>query len=56
MGLKKGMRDFFLDFEYLAEGLCWYLLEAFDFVADEFLAFCLVFASSVEKFIGFLLF
>lgn len=47
------MRDFILAFEYLAEGLCWYLFEAFDFIADELLAFCLVIASLVEGFIGF---
>lgn len=47
------MRDFILDFEYLAEGLCWYLLEAFDFLVDELLAFCLIIASMVEEFIGF---
>lgn len=49
------MRDFFLDFEYLAEGLCWYLLEAIDFAVEEFLAFCMVFAS-IEELIGFLFF
>lgn len=46
------MRDFFLDFEYLAEGFCWYLLVAFDFVADELLAFSLFLASLVEDLIG----
>jgi hypothetical protein len=47
------MRDFVLAFEYLAEGLCWYLFEAFDLIADELLAFYLVIASLVEGFIGF---
>jgi predicted NACHT family NTPase len=47
------MWDFIFDFEYLAEGLCWYLLDAFDLVAEEVLAFCLVFASLAEEFIGF---
>jgi hypothetical protein len=40
-------------FEYLAEGFCWYLFEAFYFTADELLAFYLVIASLVEGFIGF---
>ena len=48
------MRDFFLDFENFAEGLCWYLVGTFDLVVEELLAFCLVFASLAEEFIGFL--
>lgn len=43
---------FYLNFEYLAQGLCWYLLEALEFFTDELLAFCLVFASFVEEYIG----
>lgn len=48
-----GMRDFIVDFEYFAGGLSWYLLEAFEFVAEELLAFCLVIVVLVEEFIGF---
>lgn len=48
------MRDFILDFEDLAEGLCWYIFGAFDFVAEEVIAFCLVLVSLVEDFIGFI--
>ena len=40
------------NFEYLAEELCWYLLEALDFFSEELLAFCFVFASFFEEFIG----
>lgn len=46
----------FLDFEDFIEELCWYLLDAFDFVAHEFLAFLLVFASYLQQFIGSLFF
>ncbi|KAJ0085787.1 hypothetical protein Patl1_07329 [Pistacia atlantica] len=48
------MRDFVLDFEDLAEGLCWYIFGAFDFVAEEVIAFCLVLVSLFEDFIGIL--
>ncbi|MBA0579836.1 hypothetical protein Gorai_022081 [Gossypium raimondii] len=33
------MRNFILEFEYFAEDLCWYFFEAFDIVAEEFIAF-----------------
>lgn len=49
----EGIKDLILDFEFFAEGLCWYLLAAFDFVADELLALCLVIVALVEEFIGF---
>lgn len=50
--LVAGMRDIILDFQYLAEGLRWYFMEAFDFIADELLALCLVFASFLVELIG----
>ncbi|KAK7259894.1 hypothetical protein RIF29_25509 [Crotalaria pallida] len=52
-GPLEGMRDFVHDFHYLAEGLCWYSLEAFDFIADKFLTLCLVFASLLEDLVEF---
>lgn len=48
------MRDFILEFEDLAEGLCWYLLGALEFVAEEFIAFCLVLGTLIEEFLGFI--
>lgn len=48
------MRDFILEFEGLAEGLCWYLLGAFEFVADEFIAFCLVLGILIEELLRFI--
>ena len=47
------MWDFILDFEDLAEELCWYIFGAFDFFVEEVIAFCLVLVSLVEDFIGF---
>lgn len=48
------MRDFILEFEGLAERLCWYLLGAFEFVADEFIAFCLVLGILIEELLRFI--
>lgn len=46
--LDRVMKDFILDFEYLAEGLLWYFGDVFQFVSDELLAFCMVLASLSE--------
>nr|GLL42441.1 phytolongin Phyl1.1 isoform X1 [Ipomoea trifida]GMD68787.1 phytolongin Phyl1.1 isoform X1 [Ipomoea batatas]GMD70845.1 phytolongin Phyl1.1 isoform X1 [Ipomoea batatas] len=51
----KIMRDFIVGFEDLAEGLFWYFWDVFEFAADEFLLFCLVFASLAEEFFARLL-
>lgn len=48
------MRDFILEFEGLAEGLWWYLLGAFEFVAEEFIAFCLVLGILIEELLRFI--
>lgn len=47
------MRDFILAFEDFAEGLCWYMVEAVEFLNEEGIAFFLVVASLIEDFIIF---
>lgn len=47
------MIDFFLEFEDFALDLFWYFLDAFELVADELVAFCLVFASVLEDLVQF---
>lgn len=47
------MTDFFLEFEDFALELFWYFLDAFELLADEIIAFCLVFASLIEDLVQF---
>lgn len=47
------MIEFFLEFEDFALELLWYFLDAFELVADELIAFCLVFASIIDAFVQF---
>lgn len=53
MGGRRGMVDFVLDFEYLAEEVFWYFLEALDLVVELLFKLYLVVASLIEGFVGF---
>lgn len=49
------MRDFIVDFEDLAEELGWFVLGGFEFVAEELIAFYLVFVSLIGEFVRLIL-
>lgn len=47
------MVDFILDFEYFAEEVFWYFLEALDLLVELLFKLYLVVASLIEGFVGF---
>lgn len=46
------MRDFVVDFEYIAGWFVWYFVDAILFIAEDFLDLYFVFASLFEEYVS----